>query len=253
MSKKYLNLILFSMVVIFIVSLPIVLVDDLLPQGQSPWHLQPFGADSLSKFYKENYRIYGEQALVDLLEDPTKTTVSILIDGWGVPYDEEMLKQDFAYFENNSPEYAVHKRVFNYTVFAEENELQKDFAGGLFIYGGPDSVCSGKVACLKSLFSRIECCENCGDLKITSLLDSVLAERSWTRIALTTYQTREGDRDSLHLVLSKLSEISKKYKDVQFVIQGTHRPILGTPETRRKYLAPWVPAVFVNANTKTAN
>lgn len=250
MKMRYINLTLFSALVALLIVLPIAFTDGNLSNSQSPWHLQPFGANSLSKFYKENYRIYGEQALVDLLRDSTKTTVSVLIDGWGVPYDEEMLKQDFAYFENNSPEYAVHKRVFNYTVFAEGNELQKDFAGGLFIYGGPDSVCSGKRNRFGSLFSRIECCDNCGDLKITSLLDSVLAERSWTRIALTTCQTRKGDRDSLHLVLSKLSEISKKYKDVQFVIQGTHRPILGTPETRRKYLAPWVPAVFLNSRMK---
>ena len=228
MKMRRLNLVLFSAVVAFIVSLPIVFGDRYLPRCLSPWQLQPFNADSLSSFYKANYGVYGESSLIDRLSDTSGTIVEVLVDGWGVPYDESLLVQDFALFEGLAASYAVHRRMFNYTAFAEGNEYRDFFAEGLVLHGdGSDE-------------------EN------LSILDSLLADGSWKRLAWTTRQTREGDRDSLGLVLRGLAEISKRRPEVQFVIQGTHRPILGTPETRRKYLSPWVPAVFVNATLKAA-
>ena len=252
MNKRLLNLALFSAVFVFIISLPIIFVDRYLPQSQHPWQLQPFNADSLSSFYKSNYKVIGDTALMSFCDDTVKTVVNILVDGWGVPYDEDMLVQDFSLFKENPIEYAIHKRTFGITAVAESDEYQKEFTDGVFLFGGDLRTCERKQRNLGRYFSSIYCHEKYEDVKMTSILDSLLAEGPWKRIAWTTFDTREGDREKLHLLLDRLSKLTKQYPQVQFIIQGTHRPILGTPETRRKYLAPWVPAVFVNGDIRIA-
>ncbi len=246
MKAKKINLLLFSLLLAFLVALPMLFMDRFLSNAQRPWQLLPFGADSLSDFYKEHYNIIEEGPLLALLTDSAKPTVTIMIDGWGVPYDESALSMDFDFFVDNATQYAIHKRMFDITALAEKKELSKGFSDGIFIFGGDSSTCEKKQGSLKRYFARIECCVNCGDGKMISVLDSLILEHSWNKIAWTTSQTREGNKDSLHLCLRELAEIAKKHPDYQFIIQGTHRPILGPPETRRKYLAPWVPAVFVN-------
>lgn len=246
MNKRLLNLTLFSAVIIFILSLPIIFVDRYLPQSQHPWQLQPFNADSLSLFYKRNYKVVGDTALINFLDDSSKTVVSILIDGWGVPYDEILLVHDFSQFKENSPKYIIRKRTINITTFAESVEYKKDFINGIFLFGGDLQTCKKKQQNLVGLFSSITCYEKYSDSKMVLILDSLLAERSWSRIAWTTFDTREGDREKLFLLLASLAKLAKQYPQIQFIIQGTHRPILGAPETRRKYLAPWVPAVILN-------
>ena len=149
----------------------------------------------------------------------------ILVDGWGVPYDESLLDANFQIFSGKEVFYAVHKRLFQTTSYAESVEYGNDFKEG-YILDVEDST-----GCMK--------------------IDSLISEGSWNRIAWTARGTREGNRDKLHKLLKRLSELADKHPDVQFIIQGTHRPILGTPETRRKYLAPWVPAVFINCEPQT--
>ena len=246
---RLLNLVLFSLFIAVIISLPIIFVDRYLPQSQSPWQLQPFGCDSLSESYKSRYQIIGDTALINFIDDSARTIVNILIDGRGVPYDEDMLMEDFGLFKESSPKLAIHKRTLNYTAIIERNELQERFTEGAFLFNGDYATCIKRLSNLKRYFSRTDCFEKYEDVKMVPILDSLLADGSMKRIAWTSYETREGDRKKLHQVLNDLSKLAKKYPQVQFIIQGTHRPILGTPETRRKYLAPWVPAIF--ANTKT--
>jgi hypothetical protein len=246
MNKKFLNLALFSAFILFMVSLPMIFVDRYLPQSQHPWQLQPFGNDSLSSFYKDNYLVVGDTALMEFLQDSSRTTVNILVDGWGVPYDEELLVQDFKLFKDNSAKYAIHKRMFGFTAIVESGEFGKDFAEGVFLSNGDSSTCNKKQQNMKRYFSDFRCFEGFEDKQIVSVLDSLLADGSWSRVGWTTYGTREGDREKLHLLLDNLSQLAKRYPQVQFIVQGTHRPIFGAPEVKRKYLAPWVPAVFLN-------
>ena len=223
---RNINLLLFSLFLAFLVSIPILNLDN----GRSargswnrgPWYLLPFGADSLSQYYKDSYRVLDEKPLNSLLQDSTKPLVMILVDGWGVPYNEELLKDDFQIFNGKKTLFAIHKRLFQTTSLAESIEYGNRFKDGIIL----DS----------------------DDSRAVTMLDSLLADKSWSRIAWTARSPREGDRNKLHQLLKVLSDLTTKHPDVQFVIQGTHRPILGTPETRRKYLAPWVPAVFVNCN-----
>lgn len=226
MKKRNINLLLFSLFLTLLIAVPILHLDrgrsTMNGWDRSPWHLTPFGADSLSQHYKDNYRVLDEKPLETLLSDPTKPLVMILVDGWGVPYDEHLLEADFQIFSGKGVTHAIHKRTSQTTSHAESIEYGGDFKEG-YILDSEDSTGCAKI-------------------------DSLISEGSWNRIAWTARGTREGDRDKLHNLLKEISAMAAKHPDVQFVVQGTHRPILGTPETRRKYLAPWVPAVFVNCN-----
>ncbi len=229
MNKRSINLLLFSLFLALLVSVPILHLDEgrsiRIGWDRGPWHLLPFGADSLSQQYKDNYRVFDEKPLISLLLDSAKSVVMILVDGWGVPYDEGLLEVDFRIFSGKGVAYAVHKRSFQMTSYAESVEYGNDFKDGI-ILDSEDSAGCAKI-------------------------DSLISEDSWNRIAWTARGPREGDRDKLHKLLKGLSELAGRHPDVQFIIQGTHRPILGTPETRRMYLAPWVPAVFINCVPQT--
>ena len=228
---RNINLLLFFLFLAFLVSIPILNLDNGRSAksgwNQGPWHLLPFGADSLSQQYKDRYQMLDERPLDSLLQDSAKPLVMILVDGWGVPYDESLLEADFRMISGKKVAHAVHKRLFQTTSFAESIEYGKRFKEGIIL----------------------ACDDSCAVAK----LDSLLADKSWRKVAWTVRSTREGDRDKLHQLLKELSDLTTKHPDVQFVIQGTHRPILGTPETRRKYLAPWVPAVFVNCEPKKSD
>lgn len=226
MNKRNINLLLFSMFLALLVLIPILHLDNGRPirggWNQGPWHLLPFGADSLSQHYKDRYQVLDEKPLASLLQDSTRPLVMILVDGWGVPYDESLLEADFRMIGGKSVSYAVHKRLFQTTSYAESVECGSDFKDGVVI----DS--NDSMGCAK--------------------IDSLILEGSWNKIAWMARGTREGDRGKLHKLLRDISAVASRHPDVQFVVQGTHRPILGTPETRRKYLAPWVPVVFINCN-----
>ena len=229
MNKRNINLLLFSAFLALLVSVPILHLDKGVSiragWSQGPWHLIPFGADSLSQYYKDRYQVLDEKPLATLLQDSTRLLVMILVDGWGVPYDEGLLEADFQMIGGKNVSYAVHKRLFQTTSFAESTEYGSDFKDGIVITG------DDSVGCAK--------------------IDSLISDSLWNRIAWTARGAREGDRNKLHNLLKEISAVAAKHPDVQFIVQGTHRPILGTPETRRKHLAPWVPAVFINCVPQT--
>lgn len=249
MKTRNLNLVLFSIFVIFIISLPIFCGNHFLPQRHTPWQLQPFNNDSLSLFYKKNFRIIEGFPLDKPLRDSASALVSVLVDGWGIPYDEDLLLEDFSLFDKKKSEYIIHKRMFGYTAGAETEEFQRDSTVGIYVYGGDALSCKKKTKNLSVFFEEISCFEDVGDSSAIIALDSLLSKNTWKQIALTTYQTGTGNRDSLHMVLRNLARLATKHPNVKFSIQGTHRPILGPPDARRKYVAPWVPAVFVNVKS----
>lgn len=229
MNKRNINLLLFSLLLLLFISVPILRLDEgrSIRGGwnQGPWHLLPFGADSLSQHYKDRYQVLNEKPLASLLQDSAKPLVLILVDGWGVPYDECLLEADFQVIGGKFVSYAVHKRPFQTTSYAESIEYGANFKEGI-ILDSEDSAGCAKI-------------------------DSLISVGSMNRIAWTARGPREGYRDKLHKLLKALSELAGKHPDVRFIIQGTHRPILGTPEIRRMYLGPWVPAVFVNCEPQT--
>ena len=90
MNKRNINLLLFSLFLALLVSVPILHLDRGVSiragWSQGPWHLIPFGADSLSQHYKDHYQVLDEKPLASLLQDSSRPLVMILVDGWGVPF-----------------------------------------------------------------------------------------------------------------------------------------------------------------------
>ena len=250
MKMRRINLALFSAFLACLVSLPILCVDRFRSNEDNPWQLTPFNNDSLSVFYKENYRTFDSHTLMSDLTDSAKKTVMVLVDGWGVPYDEKMLLQDFELLKNDNAKFALHKRFLAYTSHAEGVEYSVGFKDGVLLALGDSAYCSEKLGLQNANFKQTICFVGNDDSRMVQAVDSLINEGAWNKIAWTVRSTREGNREKLHEVLRGLSDVASRHPDVQFIIQGTHRPILGTPETRRKYLAPWVPAVFINCELK---
>ena len=250
MKKRNINLVLFSLFLAFLISLPILCVDRYTSHPDYPWQLVPFGADSLSQHYKERYVQLKPDAIIKSLQDTTKPVVMILVDGWGVPYDEKLLETDFAHFTGKNVSFALHKRLLQHTSHAETVEYKQWVAKGVFLGTGDSLACEKIEREQSALFKQVVCCENCDETRAVATLDSLVslaADSTWN-IAWTVHETREGDRGKLQSLLKNLSGIAGQHPNIQFVVQGTHRPLLGTPETRRKYLAPWVPVVFINSS-----
>lgn len=251
MRMRNINLILFAVALAFLIALPWVCGNMFLSHQDAPWQLLPFNSgDSLSTTYKERYQVLDAPALIRRVEDSARTTVSVMIDGWGVPYDEEMLAEDFALFDAKVAQFALHKRLLGHTAHAETVEMRTGFEDGLSVTSGDSAECAQSEARPRFGAKQTFCCLNCLDGEVAGSLDSLLADTTWKRVEWTARETSLGDREKLHSLLRQLAEIATRHPEVQFIIQGTHRPILGTPETRRKYNAHWVPAVFVNSKIK---
>ena len=217
--KKFqkINLAVFLAFIVFVIPLSYIMGSDFMGKQEKPWHMQ--GAvheDSLSQEYLSKYKILDKVPVTLQIERHKEKRVLILIDAWGVPFDEKKLAKEFAVFKDVPHEYAIHKRLKNVTKHAELAE---------FHVISPDSNVVAKN------FEQLE---------------SLLMNPDYRTMTLTVRDSKEGSEENLRNALRHVSEMAKKFPDVEFIVQGTHRPILGTPETRREYYAHWVPVVIGN-------
>ena len=219
---------------------------------EKPWHMQPFtDADSLTAEYTGKYELLDQRALLPQFADSMRMTVTILVDAWGVPFDENLLADDFAIFKDLPHKEFLHYRLANRTRHAEHAELRHN-GGGLYLFGG-DSLEYGRNIYIDSLgFTQHKFFQKCSDSVMLGKLDSLLSLNSLFAleeakvIALTTQDSRDGVRGKLHATLLGIVDVSRKHPEVRFIIQGTHRPILGDPKIRRECFTRWVPAVVIN-------
>lgn len=216
------------------------------PLGK-PWHLQPsVHEDSLSQTYLNKYRILNKRSLYGQFYDSTRVNIFILVDAWGVPIDEKLMDGDFSFFNDIPHVYAIHQRLANRTKHAERVELRNRVQNAVYLFGG-DSLEYNRQAYLKELgFNSSLFCQYCKDSVMLFKIDSLLANDSLKLIAWTTQSSRLGNRDSLQKSLSLIADFVQRHPNVNVVVQGTHRPILGTPEVRRMYKAHWVPTAILN-------
>lgn len=161
--------------------------------------------------YQERYTILDKRRVSSHIADSIRSVAMIIVDAWGVPLDQSILDEDLGVFKNLPHQFAIHNRLRNKTIHAEKVEIKEDFA-------------------------QVDYEE----------LDSLLADSTYKRVATTIHLSRGGDLDSLRLGLAQIADLMKKYPETIFIIQGAHRPILGTPETRKMYYAHWVPVVIGN-------
>lgn len=237
---------------VFAVVFSYVVNSSLFEKSTKPWHMQPFtNEDSLSTPYLDRYEVLQSLNGFVSNEDSSRMVVRILVDAWGVPFDESLLEEDFAVFDNVPHKVYLHARKVNRTRHAEFAELRiftdsTASHSGIYLFGG-DSLEYGRNLYIDSLgYTEHLFCQKCPDSTMFVFLNMVLREGTSKRIALTTQDSRDGDRLKLHSTLRLVAEIARDYPKVQFIVQGTHRPILGDPKIRRESFTHWVPAIVLN-------
>lgn len=239
--------------ILFLVVLGILLIVATLPDSfffyeeSKPWQLEPFGhEDSLCVEYKSKYSVIDQNSILLKERDTSRTVAIILVDAWGTPLKPDLLDEDFSFFKNLPCKFAIHKRLANRNVHAELVEFRDKATEGLFIFGG-DSLEYNRTSYLPNLgLKHIQFCNLCDDAIMLKKLDSLLVNPPYSKIAWTTQSSREGNRKNLHKTLDGIAQLAAKHPNVKFIVVGTHRPILGSPKTRRMYHAHWVPAVVIH-------
>jgi len=242
------NLIVFFIVVFVLAVLAYLrgFFDFTAPIGK-PWHLLPsVHEDSLSQEYLAEYRILGKKALRLQLFDSSRTNVFILVDAWGVPNQESVLKEEFAFFEKIPHTFALHQRLAARNKHAERVEFRDGPENKMYLFGG-DSAEYNRPNLVREIgFKKTLFCQKCNDEVMIAKMDSLLENDSLQWITWTTQSSRSGDKDSLRKSLKLIADFAEHHPDVQVIVQGTHRPVLCTPEIRNAYKYHWVPTVILN-------
>lgn len=246
----------FCVFVVLAVVLSYLMGATLFEKQDKPWHMQPFiDADSLTAEYAGKYELLDRRALLPKFVDSSRVTVSFLVDAWGVPFDGNLLAEDFAIFWDLPHREFLHYRLANRTRHAEFAELRIPGDStcphdGVYLFGG-DSLEYGRNLYIDSLGYGVRVfCQKCPDSVMAAMLDSVLAAVAGDsaslvkNIALTTQDSRNGDRAKLHATLRLIADVARRHPEARFIVQGTHRPILGDPKIRRESFAHWVPVVI---------
>ena len=216
-KSQKINLAIFLAFIALVIPLSYVLGSDFMGKQEKPWHMQgTVHEDSLSQEYLHKYKILDKVPVALQIERNKEKRVLILIDAWGVPFDEQKLAKEFAIFKDVPHKFAIHKRLKNVTAHAEKVEFRADSLDSLVVVDRLDGI------------------------------DSLLVNSGAKMIALTMHVSKDGSEENLRKILNEIAGLIKKFPDVQFIVQGAHRPILGTPETRREYYAHWVPVVILN-------
>lgn len=246
----------FTVLVVFAVTFSYLINSQYIKMPEKPWHMQSVvDVDSLTVEYTAKYELLDRRALLPKFVDSSRVTVSILVDAWGVPFDESLLAEDFAVFKDLPHREFLHRRLANRTRHAEFAELRIPGDStrphdGVYLFGG-DSLEYGRNLYMDSLGYGVRLfCQKCADSvmlgKLDSLLalDSLFAQEVVKVIAWTTQNSRDGDRAKLHATLRLIADVARRHPEARFIVQGTHRPILGDPKIRRESFAHWVPAVI---------
>ena len=247
---------LFSAFVAFAVIFSYLISAQFIKMPEKPWHMQPFiDADSLTEEYVSKYELLDRRKLIGQFADSSRVTVSILVDAWGVPFDENLLAEDFAVFKDLPHRVFLHHRLANRTRHAEFAELRIPGDStrphdGVYLFGG-DSLEYGRNLYMDSLGYGLRLfCQKCPDSVMAATLDSVLAAVTGDttspvkNVAWTTQGSRDGDRAKLHATLRLVADVARRHPEARFRIQGTHRPIRGDPKIRRESFTRRVPVVM---------
>lgn len=250
------SLLAFAVFVVLSIALSYLMGAALFEKQDKPWHMQPFtDADSLTVEYTGKYELLDRCALLPKFVDSSRVTVSILVDAWGVPFDGKLLAEEFAVFKDSPHKEFLHQRLANRTRHAEFAELRIPDDStrphdGVYLFGG-DSLEYGRNLYMDSLGYGVRLfCQKCPDSVMAATLDSVLAAVAVDttshvkNVAWTTQNSRDGDRAKLQATLRLIADVARKHPEARFIVQGTHRPILGDPKIRRESFAHWVPAVI---------
>ena len=254
-NKLPLNAVLFLAFILVVGMFTYVVEDHDVDSLVKPWHTQmnKFG-DELSFSYVERYKVLDYGRTISQLDSFEGTTVSILVDAWGVPYEENKMAEEFGLFEGVNCEGFLHKRLLNYTKHAEHAEFRLETPGGIYLFNG-DSAEYGRRDYVKKLgYEQILFCHRAEGTVLLEKVDSLLKMESRPRIiAVSLQSSRQGNQISIRKSLEEISRFCSRWNDVRFIIQGTHRPVLVSREERERYYAYWVPVVVVTPKNHKGN
>ena len=245
-KSQKINLVLFASFCIVIMSFAYLFGSDFLGKQEKPWHMQnDLQVDSLSAQYRAHHKIMGPQKVTCQIKDAEKRLI-VLIDSWGVPFDESTLNSEYTTFRDVPHMQALHYRYSNRTKHAEQVELRKGSSSAIYLFGG-DTLEYGRREYVPELgYQEMVFCYHCSDSVMIIKIDSLLVDGNFATIAWTSQDSRYGDEIKLKKTLGNMASLAEKHPDVQIVVIGAHRPILGSPERRREFYAHWVPVVVLN-------
>ncbi len=215
-----------------------------------PWHMQPsVHEDSLSQLYKDQYQLLDKVPLRHVYFDSSRTNVFIMLNAWGVPTQEAILKDDLKPLESLPHQFALHRRLSNNTQHAERVEFKNKYENSVLITTS-DSTLYKRSEYIHSLgFSCIVSLDRNDTDSAIQKIDSLLTQ-SPSFIAWTAEISPTGNHGKIQQAMQKIANLAKKHPDIRFVIQGTHRPVLCGAETRNSYKSHWVPVAVLNIHSK---
>ena len=118
LQKK--SLAVFSVLFVFAVVFSYLINSQFIRMPEKPWHMQPaIDVESLTEEYVSKYEQFDSRKLIGQFADSSRVTVAILVDAWGVPFDENLLAEDFAVFKDLPHRVFLHHRLANRTRHAE--------------------------------------------------------------------------------------------------------------------------------------
>lgn len=246
-KSQKINLALFVAVCIVIMMFAYFFGSDFLKKQEKPWHMQPSVSDEfLSDDYLATYKTIESKSVLSIVTDSSKRVVNILVDAWGVPLDMVSLNNEMALFNSIPYKAFVHRRLAERTRHAEFVEMHTSVPQSIYLFGG-DSLEYDRLSYIQGLgFRETKYCQNCGDAPMLSIIDSLLDSDMYKQIAWTSTGARLGLLEDLQQILKSIAQLAKKHPDIIFIVQGTHRPVLGTPERRKEFYRHWVPVVMLN-------
>lgn len=246
-KSQKINLVLFVSLCTVIMMFAYFFGSDFLKKQDKPWHMQPSVSDEeLSETYKSAYAILESKSVLSAIADTNRRIVNILVDAWGLPLKETVLETELSAFSNVPHKAFIHRRLANRTKHAEFVEFRTNNPHSMFLFGG-DSLEYDRKSYIPGLgYKKMQYCQKCQDYTMISTIDSLLNRNEFQQIAWTATGARKHVPADAVIILKYVADLAMNHPDVVFIVQGTHRPILGTPERRRNFYNHWVPVVILN-------
>lgn len=246
-NRLSLNAILFSAVVIAVALFSYVVDEENMRSTTKPWHMQlNEHGDELSSTYLERYKLLDHGKTIAQLDSFDGTSVLILVDAWGVPYEEQKMAESFALFDGVPHDLYLHKRLLNYTKYAEQSEFRTDIPNAIYLFNGDSAEYNRQDYVTKMGYEQILFCQKADESLLLEKVDSLLkVEERPKIIAVSLQSSRQGNPAVLSKTLKKIAQFSSRWNDVRFVVQGSHRPVLVPRSEREQYYAYWVPVIVI--------
>ncbi len=240
---------------------------------------KPIERDSLPENFK--YPLTESASITKNFIDTSKSNVVILVESFGIPLDSSEFEKILSWIATPAIQnIGIHTRMYSRTRTAEREDLldtiarYKDSTGIFhkdstflpqtlqakgfatsYVFGG-DSLEQWRYKYLRNIgfqnliFGNDKDARN--DAQMAAIADSLLSANTGKQlIAWTTRNTKfpmstEEYAPRLKETLELIANLAQKHKEVRFIIQGDHEPILSPIEFQQKFYRRHVPYIILN-------